>query len=115
MEHSEKDEFIVGKIGPRGLIAVFEQDDATGFLYLTEENYKVREALHVFNRSKLSVKEDDVRVVWNKSGDRCGVMIGGKLRAVIEVNGDRYRPVMESLCSKPITEREWLTGFPPES
>ncbi len=110
-DRNKLDEFVLEEIGPQGLVAVFEQDDATGYLYLTEANYKVRHALHVYNREKLSVREQDVRVIWSATGLRCGVVIGGKLRAVIGANGDLYRPPMTSMHSTPVEKEEWLEGF----
>jgi hypothetical protein len=106
---SNPDEFIVGW-DLNGYRAFFEQDDATGYLYLADSE-KVLFALHIYNRTpSLSVNEEDVQVLWTGSGDRCGVMIFGKLRGVIGVNGDMHRPayVMEW---DGIVKSEWRRGF----
>ncbi len=94
-----------------GLIALFEQDDATGYLYLCEPDYKVREALHIYNRSKLTVRNDQVKVVWSADEGRCGVVIGCKLRGIIGIDGDLYRPPMVSLESDGVSASEWIIGF----
>ena len=103
-EELRPDEFIVGEIAESGLIAFFEQDEATGYLYLAEPDYKIRYHLHIYNRSKLTVTEDQVRVLWNSDQSRCGVYVAGKLRGVIGANGDRYRPPMISLDSQPVLD-----------
>jgi hypothetical protein len=93
-----------------GYRAFFEQDDATGYLYLGNSK-KILHALHIYNRKpELNVSEEDVEVIWTDSGERCGVKIFGKLRGVIGINGDMYRPahVMES---DGIAEAQWRSGF----
>lgn len=110
-ENRAKVEFVVGEFNSSGFIAIFEQDDTTGYLYLCESNYKVREALHIYNRSKVTATEDQVKVVWSADGQRCGVLIGSRLRGVIGINGDMYRPPMTSLDSDPVTLPEWTFGF----
>jgi Uncharacterized protein conserved in bacteria (DUF2251) len=110
-ENAPGDEFIVGEISPEGLVAFFEQDDATGYLYLADPDYKIREALHVYKRSNFSVREEQVQVIWSISGNKCGVLIAGLLRAVIGTNGDQYRPPMLSLDSEGVGKSEWTEGF----
>ena len=103
------DEFIVGT-GINGYDAFFEQDDATGYLYLSDKTGVLYD-LHIYNRNpSFSVAEKDVQVIWTDSGERCGAVIFGKLREIIGLNGDKYRPayVMES---DGILKAEWLRGF----
>ena len=103
------DEFIVG-IGIDGYDAVFEQDDATGYLYLSDKT-RILYHLHIYNRKpSFTVAEKDVQVIWSDSGDRCGVVIFGKLRGVIGVNGDMCRPAYV-MDSDGIDKPEWLRGF----
>jgi hypothetical protein len=103
------DEFIVGT----ELIhysAFFEQDDATGYLYLSNAE-GVLHALHIYNRKpSLKVCEEDVEVIWTDSGERCGVLIHGKLCGVIGLNGDLCRPA-NVLESNGITDPKWTIGF----
>ena len=109
MANGNKDEFIVG-VAFNGYDAFFEQDDATGYLYLLDKTGVLYD-LHIYNRKpSFSVSEKDVQVIWTDSGDRCGVLIFGKLRGVIGINGDLYRPayVMES---DGIAKPEWRRGF----
>ena len=106
---AKADEFIVG-CQLNGYSAFFEQDDATGYLYLSDKTGVLYD-LHIYNRkSSFSVAEKDVQVIWTDSGDRCGVLIFGKLRGVIGINGDMHRPayVMES---DGIVKSEWHRGF----
>ena len=81
-----------------GYGAFFEQDDATGYLYLSDKT-GILYHLHIYNRKpSFTVTEKDVQVIWTDSVDRCGVVIFEKLRGVIGLNGDKYRPayVLES-------------------
>ena len=88
---AKTDEFIVG-CQSNGYDAFFEQDDATGYLYLSDKTGVLYD-LHIYNRTpSFSVEEKDVEVIWTDSGDRCGVVILGKLRGVIGINGDMCRP-----------------------
>ncbi len=105
----ETSEFIVGW-ELNGYRAFFEQDDATGYLYLADAD-RIIYALHIYKRTpSLKVAEPDVDVVWAGSGDRCGVKIFGKLRGVISLEGDMYRPA-NVMSSDGINEAEWLKGF----
>ena len=102
-------EFITGwKLGGYG--AFFEQDDATGYLYLSDGE-KILFHLHIYNRSeKFTVAGSDVNVVWNDVGNRCGVFIFGKLRGVIGMNGDLCRPACV-MKGEGITDPQWTRGF----
>src|SRR3954465_1943502 len=72
--------------------AAFEQDDATGYFYLHGQE-GVLYHLHIYNRtSEFTVRKTDVELIWSDTGDRCGVVILGRLRGVIGLNGDLYRP-----------------------
>lgn len=109
---TKADEFVVGSFTPSGHIAYFEQDDATGYLYVCEGDYKVLYALHIYNRSRgIHLREKSVRVAWDKTGTRAGVLIGGVLRGVLGLNGDAYRPPMISLDSSGVEKAEWIRGF----
>ena len=106
---TKADEFIVGS-ELNGYRAFFEQDDATGYLYLADAR-KVLLDLHIYNRkSSLNVCEEDVEVIWSESGVRCGVLIRGKLCGVIGLNGDLCRPA-HVLDSEGITDPKWTIGF----
>lgn len=110
-KRKKKDEFVVGT-GIDGYDAFFEQDDATGYLYLSDQT-GILHHLHIYNRKpSFTVTEKDVQVIWTDRGDRCGVVIFGKLRGVIGINGDMYRPayVMES---DGVEKPEWRRGFDP--
>ncbi len=105
------DEFIVLAEGAPPYTAFFEQDDETGYLYISDGS-KVISDLHIYNRERgINLSEDDVRVVWNESCDRAAVVIGGRIRGVLGLTGDCYRPPMHSLESEGVSKEEWLIGF----
>jgi len=111
------DGFIVDKEGPQGLFAVFEDDGETGFLYVydpsKEENNKIIKHVQIYNASKkLKLKEEDVIVTWSNDGDKCGVIILGGLRGIIDLKNNREgRIFMEERDKKTISDKEWLSGF----
>jgi hypothetical protein len=103
------DEFIVGS-ELNGYRAFFEQDDETGYLYLADPE-KILLDLHIYNRKpSLLIREHEVEVIWAKAGERCGVLIRGKLCGVIGLNGDLCRPA-HVLDSEGITDPKWTIGF----
>jgi hypothetical protein len=105
----DADEFIVGWTQD-GFQFFFEQDDETGYLYVGNDQ-EITHHLHIYNRSTaFSVAEDDVRVVLNEDGSRCGVFIFGKLRGVLGFNGDSYRPA-DTMLGEGLTDPKWTTGF----
>jgi hypothetical protein len=106
---TQADEFIVGT-ELNHYSAFFEQDDATGYLYLSNGE-KVLHALHIYNRKpSIEIREEDVEVIWTESGERCGVLIRGKLCGVIGLNGDLCRPA-HVLETEGITDPKWTIGF----
>ena len=109
MGDSTADEFIVGS-ELDGYSAFFEQDDATGYLYLADRE-KILYALHIYNRKpSVEVREGDVDVVWSKAGDKCGVVIHRKLCGVISKQGDLFRPA-NVLDTDGIADPKWASGF----
>ena len=106
---AKADEFIVGS-ELNSYRTFFEQDDATGYLYLADAE-KVLLDLHIYNRKpSLLIREDEVEVIWAEGGERCGVLICGKLCGVIGLNGDLCRPA-HVLGSEGITDPKWTIGF----
>src|SRR5436305_14534344 len=78
--------FISYEKGPDRLFAVFEDDNATGYLYLydSETGNMVRH-LHVYDRSqKLDVSPRDVEVAWSEDGAKCGLIIWNEMRGIID-------------------------------
>jgi hypothetical protein len=106
--------FIMYEKGPDDLFAVFEDDGHSGYLYLYDSKKgEIAENLHNYDRSvKMNVQPEDVEVVWSDDGHKCAVIIGGKMRGII----DRQKPVpgrvwMEDGNSPGIADEEWLKGF----
>ena len=107
-------DFIVDKAGPNGFVCVFEDDGETGYLYLYEpEGDGVIKHLQIYDAAKdLNVSEQDVKVVWSSDEKKCGVIIWGGLRGIIDLERNREgRAKLESRESPPIDDREWLRGF----
>jgi hypothetical protein len=82
-------EFIVG--GDWGDAKAFlEVDDATAYLYACDGEQTLV-ALHIANKPFTKpIQPSDVEVL--RVGCRFGVMIHGRLRGVVDLNGDYHRP-----------------------
>ncbi len=114
MEEESTGGFIIAELGPADLAGVFEDDGETGYLYLYEENGRgIISHLHIYSRSsKLNVGEDDVTVVWSAGGRKCGVVIWGGMRGIIDLETHQQMTTdFVSPDSPPISDPEWLSDF----
>lgn len=108
------EDFIVDDLRPDGLAGVFEDDGETGYLYIYQPTTgEILRYLHLYDRSEdLNVKPDDVRVLWSIDFSKCGVIIWGKMRGIIDVKHEREGRVwLENRNTPGISDREWLHGF----
>lgn len=106
--------FIQYQKGSDGLFAVFEDDDTTGYLYLYDfQAGSIARHLHLYDRSqKFDVAMQDVEVAWSQEGAKCGVIIFGKMRGIIDRQKERPGRVwMEDRNTPGIADPEWLKGF----
>jgi hypothetical protein len=111
---SSDGKFVREAAGPPGLFGVFEDDGETGYLYLYEPGGReVFHHLHIYDRTPhLSVREEDVRVVWSENLSKVGVQIWGAMRGIINVaTGQEGRVWLESRDTPGIDDEEWLSGF----
>jgi hypothetical protein len=107
-------EFIVEQPGPDNLFGVFEDDGETGYLYIYEPDGRgIITHLHVYDRTdKLNVEESDVQVIWSLDGSKCGVMIWGGMRGIIDMSHNKEGRVwLEDRNTPAISDPEWLRGF----
>ncbi len=104
--------FIVFDKTPSGIFAVLEDDGETGYLYVYTGQTILRN-LHVYNRSKgVDVSRTDVRTLWSENGTKCGVMIWGKMRGIVDLKKELPGRVwLESYDTPGIDDKEWLRGF----
>jgi hypothetical protein len=102
-----KDEFMVGWTYHDGYSAYFEQDDATGWFYVSK-NRTVILALHIYNRSTqmLEVREKDVEVIRSNDGNKVGVVIWKELRGIIDISESK-----SFKDNRGIRDEKWLKGF----
>jgi hypothetical protein len=117
-EESAADGFIREASGPSGLVAVFEDDGETGYLYLYEpEGRGVLRDLHVYDRtSEVDVKEGDVQVEWSADQTKCGVRIWGLMRGIFNLaSGQEGRVWLTSRNTPGVTDAAWLEGFAPHT
>ena len=101
--------------GPEGFFGVFEDDGRTGYLYIYKPDVEpgILRDLHIYNRSEsLDVHAEDVRVIWSANQRKCGVVIWGKMRGIIDLAPNRQVSVALSSRSSPgVEDSGWLEGF----
>ena len=117
--------FMLQEEGERGLVAIFEADGETGWLYLYKsENADSGEnailvAAPAYNRGNLvQPKEEHVWVVWSEDFSKCAVLVRGGARPIVDdfraiINVER-RCFIHKLCdggSVGIQDFDWLQGF----
>jgi hypothetical protein len=107
------DEFITSnRSGNR--LAFFEHDCLTGYLYVFDlSRSEVTHYLQVYTcAAKLGVRQSDVKVVWSADGAKCGVVIWGQMRGIIDIAQDvTGRASMSNRNSPGVNDKEWLSGF----
>ena len=100
--------------GPRATFAVFENDGESGYLYVYDSSqHTVKQHLHLYDRVPgLEPTEEDVKVLWTRDGNKCGVLIWGKMRGVMDLaNQTEGRAWLERRDTPGISQRNWLEGF----
>jgi hypothetical protein len=109
-----KGEFIVEAAGPKGLVAVFEDDGETGYLYLYEPEVRgIVRHLHIYNRTAaVQPTERDVECRWAADENRCGVFVWRVLRGAIDIkHGTEHRAPIHDELTPGINDSAWLMGF----
>ena len=106
--------FVADDRGPEEYVGFFEDDGETGYLYVSDRSERtiVRHLQIYANSAQLNVTEDDVSVVWSNDLKKCGVLIWGEMRGIIDISGGtEHRTFVENRVSPPIRDRVWLKGF----
>jgi hypothetical protein len=107
-------EFTLEVEGPHGVFAVFSEDEGAGyfFAYKPDEQSVIAQVRVYVCSDHLRVHENDVRVVWSTDRTKCGVVIWGRMRAILDItNGREVCQPIEDRLSPAITDPEWLRGF----
>lgn len=106
--------FIVCKSGPEGIFAVFEDDGTTGYLYLYDSDQNtICRRLQIYDIAPtLNVTAEDVEVVWSEDSQKCGVLIWGRMRGIIDrIANQEGRVKLENHKTPGIGDKQWLKGF----
>lgn len=106
--------FIIYEKGLGKQFCVFEDEGDTGYLYLYDSAHqKVLRHLHVYDHPKtLGVSAQDVDVVWSEDYSKCGAIIWGKMRGIIDLKtGQEGRVKLENRDTPGIGDDKWLAGF----
>jgi hypothetical protein len=100
--------------GPTGLFAIFSEDEGAGYFYSYKpEEGTVLAQVRVYVCSEwLTIRENNVNVMWSSDRTKCGVVIFGRMRAVLDIaNGRELCLPLEGPKSPAITDPKWLEGF----
>jgi hypothetical protein len=106
--------FVGDAEGPEDHVGFFEDDGETGYLYVSDRRTnKIIRHLEIYDNAKnLDITEEDVTVVWSSDGRKCGVIIWGGMRGVIDLAKNREgRAKLQDRRTPPISDPEWLRGF----
>lgn len=96
--------------------AFFEDDGEAGCLYVSDRRSDTVRHLQIYTRYfKMQVAEDDVRIVWSRDGTKCGVIMWGGMRGIIDLeNNTECCSFIAHRNSLPIRDPVWLSGFEDE-
>jgi len=105
--------FIHWSLGPDQILAVFEDADGTGWIYLYDSKQrKILKCTHVYNRSRVSVLPEDVDIIWSKNNQICGVAVWGQFRAFLGFANDiEMRKPIRGRDEDGFYFQEWPDGF----
>jgi hypothetical protein len=105
--------FAVSCAGPAEIVAILEDSDEVGWLYLYEPLGQRRlRCSHVYNRQCANVEADDIDVVWSMDHQTCGVAIWGQFYVFLGIsNGVRMRKRIQDKDSDGFYFQEWPDGF----
>ena len=69
-----------------GFGVVFEDDERTGYFYATTEDFKILDALHLYNRGAPSSPRigDTVYFVWHPTLVKAGIFYRDTLHAIVD-------------------------------
>jgi hypothetical protein len=105
--------FMLYAPGPKGVFAIFEDTDETGWFYLyCARQRAILKCAHIYNRSNVVVDEDVVDIGWAADGSACGLAVWGEFRAFLGISKDleMRKPVMDAE-ERGIAASEWPAGF----
>jgi hypothetical protein len=106
--------FVSDTEGPDKFVGFFEDDGVTGYLYVSDRSSnEIIKHLQIYRDSaKLDIREEDVKVQWSKDGTKCGVLIWGGMRGIIDLkNNIEGRILVTEKRTPEIKDKEWLSGF----
>lgn len=105
--------FVGDTSGPKEFVCFFEDTGETGDLYVSNRRDKkiVRHLQIYVDQGSLGVAEGDVEVVWSSDGTKCGVMIWGEMRGIIDMANGSTKAPLRDRKSPPIIDPKWLEGF----
>ena len=105
--------FIHWSPGPDEILAVFEDDENAGWIYLYDSKQRqILKCTHIYNRSRVDVKSEDVDVLWSDDKQSCGVAIWGQFRAFLGLsNGIEMRKPVTARDEDGFCSANWPDGF----
>jgi len=105
--------FVLSSPGPKGILAVFEDDATTGWFYLYDSaQKKILRTTHIYNRSNIAVGVDEVDVGWAADESACGLAVFGQFRAFLGLASSlEIRKPIRNVDDDGISAQDWPPGF----
>lgn len=106
-------DFLLYSAGPRGLFAVFEDFERSGWFYLYDaQQRKILKSARIYDRENVLVQEEVVDIGWAANDSACGLALWGEFRAFFALSGDveLHKPMHDSE-ERGIPAEKWPPGF----
>lgn len=106
-------DFLLYSAGPRGLFAVFEDFEQSGWFYLYDApQRRILKSAHIYDRENVLVQEEVVDIGWAADDSACGLALWGEFRAFFGLCGDveLHKPIQDSE-ERGIPAENWPPGF----
>jgi hypothetical protein len=108
-------ELMLEKLGPRGVAAVFHEDEGEGYLALYSlESEEILQQVQLYAQPPVpELQEEDVDIFWSRDEQKAGVAIWGRMRAVLDLEGREEEVcVLETPDSPAVQARNAVLLFP---
>jgi hypothetical protein len=112
-----KDRLYVSMIeleGPKGIFGVFDEDDGAGYfcIYDANEGAVLSQVCLYESAPSPPISDGDVRLMWSSDQVKCGIVIWGRMRGVLEFGtGKEVCLKISGRESPAITDPDVLNGF----
>ena len=82
-------------------------------MFRTPRRIRSSKQVQIYGDSRqFDLREYDIRVIWSSDGKKCGVVIWGGVRGIIDLGrGTKEQAKLLSRATPAISDPQWLNGF----